>query len=354
MKSTQKRASARSEIRVLQSVPPPTDAVNPYIELLVRSLPESIEVTYFTWRQALTSDFDVFHLHWPEVKIRGRTAWRSVTKTILFLLILVRIKVTRTALVRTIHDVAPHETASVLQRWVIALSERWTTMWISLSPAITPPRGVPSVVIPHGHYRDWFDPIARRPSKPGRIVHFGQLRPYKGTSQLVAAFTSLPDPGLSLRILGPAPDADLKRSLVELCAHDPRVDIRAEYVPDAELAHEIMEAELVVLPFVRIWNSGSLLLALSLDRPVLTSSAATAQELADEVGVGWIQIYDGQFDAEILASAVESTQQHPPKGRPDLSLRTWSRIGEAHAAAYARARAVAARSEHEGEGSPPS
>jgi beta-1,4-mannosyltransferase len=332
-----------ARIKVLESFAPPHERTNPYCVLLFDSFPEVIDADHFTWRRALTGDFDVFHLHWPEVKVRSSSAMRSTLRGAAFLLLLFRIRITGRALVRTLHDAAPHERPTVLQRWVLRLCDRWTTLWITLTDVVVPPTSAPVRIIPHGHYRDWFEPPAGVDPTPGRLLHFGQLRPYKGTTPLVEAFMALRDEDLSLHIAGATPGKELEAALRTLCARDDRVRLRVGYLPDEDLRREILASELVVLPYLNITNSGSLLLALSLDRPVLASAAPAVAEVAGEVGPGWVQLFHGPISSETLQAALSRLRRDRPTGRPDLSSREWEGIGAAHARAFEDALRIVGR-----------
>lgn len=72
------------------------------------------------------------------------------------------------------------------------------------------------------------------------------------------------------------------------------------YVDDPTLAREVSSAELVVLPYRDMHNSGTLLLALSLARPVLVPRTPNNVAVAAEVGPGWIFMYDGELDAGVI------------------------------------------------------
>jgi beta-1,4-mannosyltransferase len=119
------------------------------------------------------------------------------------------------------------------------------------------------------------------------------------------------------------------------------VSARLEYVPDADLAREVEQSQLVVLPFDRITNSGSLMLALSLDRPVLVPTTPLTEELAAEIGSDWVLTYEPPLGADGLARALEATEHRT--GRPDLVRRDWPAIGAQHAAAFTEARELARR-----------
>jgi beta-1,4-mannosyltransferase len=334
-----------AELVVLVSFARPGAETNPYLVQLAAALPAPVRPVYFSWRQALTGRFDVFHLHWPEVRLRGRTPARSVARGVLFLLLLLRLRLGRKALVRTLHNVRPHEPLTPLQDRVLRWCDRWTTLWITLTDQTRPPTPAPAVLIPHGHYRDWYRPAALDPVR-GRLLHFGLVRRYKGVDRLLGAFAQLDDPELTLRIVGKLADGDLAAEVRRAAAADRRIATVDAYVSDDELAAEIARAELVVLPFTQVTNSGSLLLALSLDRPVLVPSAPVTDQLADEVGPGWVLTYPGALDAAVLRSALAEVRAGGRSDRPALGGREWDEIGRAHAAAFLAARDLARRPAH--------
>lgn len=328
---------------VLMSFGPPHVETNPYLVQLVDSLPPSVVVQHFTWRQAILGSYDVFHLHWPEVRLRGTTPLRSLGRGVLFLLLLLRIRAQGLAVVRTLHNVAPHEPPTVPQALLLGLCDRWTTLTIRLSDHVTAPIGLRSVRIPHGHYRDWFRSFDVPEPVPGRLLHFGLVRRYKGVESLLAAFTGLADPSWSLRVVGKQIDPAVGDAIARAVGPDPRVSAADGYVDDAQLAAEIGESELVVLPAAGTGNSGSLLLALSLGRPVLVPRTPSTEALGAEVGDGWVRTYDGTLTAPVLAAALAQLRSAPPTGSPDLDAREWSSIGVEHALAYRDARVTVAR-----------
>jgi len=98
-------------------------------------------------------------------------------------------------------------------------------------------------------------------------------------------------------------------------------------VDDAEMVDEIGRAELIVLPYREMHNSGSILVALSLGRPILVPRTPTNTALAEEVGSDWVIEYDGDLTPELITSALERTRTRPPEGLPALSGRDWDVLG---------------------------
>jgi beta-1,4-mannosyltransferase len=323
---------------VLESFGPPHGRNNPYFLLLLESFPPTVEVRYFSWRAALVGHFDVFHLHWPEVVLRGRTPARSAVRLVLFIVLLLRLRVQRKGLVRTLHNLAPHEPVSRLQGAVMRMADRATTVWVTLSERIVPPTPAPTVVALHGHFRDWFAETGPTEPVPGRLLFCGRVRRYKGLDRLLASFADLRDDSASLHIVGRTEDPELAAELAAAAAADPRISAIDDFVPDEVLAREIRESEVIVLPFVEMTNSSSLLLALSLDRPVLVPTLPVTDEVAAEVGPGWVQLYDGALEAATLEGALEAVRPRGRTARPDLSRREWAPIGLAHAEAFELAR----------------
>ena len=173
------RSPAGGELTVLQSFRSPGPQTNPYLVQLRQSTSAQVRVVCFSWRAALLGRYDVFHVHWPEVLLRGSSPGRTAGRQALFLVLLVRLAWQRVAVVRTVHNLAPHEAAAPSERVLQWLLDRSTTLWVRLNDSTALPPGAVRT-IPHGHYRDWFSGFPRPGPTPGRLLHFGLLRPYKG------------------------------------------------------------------------------------------------------------------------------------------------------------------------------
>lgn len=322
-------------LRVLSSASPPGPGSNPYLILLHRSLEPLLHVAWFSWRRALVGRYDVLHLHWPEVKLRGASPLRTVARWVLFAAVLVRCRAGRRAIVRTLHNEAPHEPISLPGRFLLRLCDRWTTAWIALNPSTRAPGRGPVTVIPHGHYRDWVAGLPRASADPHRIVNVGLLRRYKGVEELLAAVEESPDDELELRVVGAPADPQVAAAVRSAAARDRRISLEARHVDDAQLVREVTSAQLVVLPHAGAGNSGVVLMALSLDRPVLVPSGPVSDLIAEEVGADWVLTYSGPLRGAQLIGALERARR--TRGTPDLSNRDWPTLAEAHARVFERA-----------------
>jgi beta-1,4-mannosyltransferase len=239
----------------------------------------------------------------------------------------------RIAVVRTLHNPQPHEQPQPLDRALLRGLDRATTRWIRLNPFTAQSDPARTSTILHGHYRDWFGP-ADAPAARGRLLCFGLLRPYKGVECLLEAFAELRDPSATLHVVGSPTTPDLRAAVLAAASADTRVTARLEYVDDATLHDEIAAAELIVLPYRELHNSGAALLALSLDRPVLLPASEMASALAEEVGPGWVHVYPGELTGAALATALARSRDAVRAGRPDLSRREWADAGIRHRGVY--------------------
>lgn len=332
--------------RVLQSVPA-AGADTRYATHMAAVDSADFEVVFFTWREALTGRFDIFHLHWPEQLLgrdRGPGGWMRWLR---LRALLARLERRNIPVVYTLHNHRPHDrvVASRLGRASVAFAAL-TRVQIHLVPEPENVRehgddgGIAVIDIPHGHYRAPFAPYPMSSSVPGRLVTFGILKKYKGIARLLDVFASVDDSDLSLRIIGEPADPTTVTSIEAAVSADPRVTRQYGFVPDGQLVREVSQARLVVLPYTEMHSSGAVLVALSLDRPVLVPDSPTTRALRDEVGRQWVHVYSPPLTAEAVRAALAVEL---PAGRPDLDARAWDRVRDGHVAAYRRALSGASR-----------
>jgi beta-1,4-mannosyltransferase len=332
--------ASQSPVIVLMSTSKLAPRTNPYATMLTSSLNRvpGLRAEAFNWRLALVGRYDVLHLHWPESRLRGSNRWRSIVRQLLFTVALVRARLTRRPIVRTVHNIELPQGISRRERRILQLVERWTVLRIRLNDATPVPSGAPVVTIKHGHYRDWFADYVEPESVPGRVTFFGLIRRYKAVGELARAFseTAARAPEGSLHINGHPSSSRLAEELEAAAAADPRISLALRRIEDAELVTEVGQAELVVLPYPEMHNSGAVLTSLSLNRPVLVPNNDVNRALADEVGPGWVFAYDPPLSGDhILGTLEERRRTNPPP--PRLEERGWDRGAAEHAAAYRRA-----------------
>lgn len=318
---------------------------NPYTRLLYRSV-EALgpRVHEFTPRNALRSSHDVWHVHWPDdfLSYASPATAALYVGAELALMALARQRGTR--IVWTIHDLGPHESPHPwLERlfWplflpmvdgYITLSEHARAAACRRFPRLS---AVPGAVVPHGHYRPAYpDPVsqaeARRcldlPEDVPVAAYVGRIRPYKNVEHLVRTFREVPDPSARLLVTGNPTSTELQTRIEDAAAGSDRVRLDLRFVPDEEMPTVLGAADLVVLPYQDILHSGSALLALSFNRPVLVPQAGAMEELRADVGVDWVYTYDGSLTASTLDATLRSARSASRASRAPLDHRSWDTL----------------------------
>jgi beta-1,4-mannosyltransferase len=315
--------------------------LNPYNALLYGVL-EQVGVQVLEWTGNLTDleRVDVLHLHWPESPLNLPDP--SGINLVLEAIRLVRAQNMR--VVWTAHNLRAHAGMHPkLERefWtvfcasldgVIALSEHSRAALLERHSSL---ERVPIIVIPHGHYRDAYPNTISRdrakallnlPLEIPVLAFVGQLRAYKGIPELLAAFGHLEGEARLLIAGKPIPPEDAPH-LETLAARDPRVHLELGFVPDDRLQVFLNAADLIVLPYRQILNSGSALLALSFNRPVLAPAIGGLPELAQKIGGDWLQLFSGDLEASDLRNALETSRTMRDQVAP-LEDFDWDQIAE--------------------------
>lgn len=197
--------------------------------------------------------------------------------------------------------------------------DRATDAFIVLSEESWTPSAGKTTVIPHAHLRDRYLGYPGAPKVPGRLLTRAadQIKP------LIDEFLSSPSGSqslpLALRIVGdpPASVAGSVEGLTNL--QFVSISVRSESISDGALIQEICAAEGVIQPRLEtISDFQTVMLALSLDRPVVVPSSPTAGRLARRVGSGWVHQYEETLALGDLRRILASARGVAVSGRPNL------------------------------------
>lgn len=332
--------STGAPLRVMQSFGPPRPTSNPYVHMLDEALAAEPGVVHvrFDRRTALLGRYDALHFHWPETLFGGATPVKRFLRRLYGTVLVARLRLTGVAIVRTLHNVELPDVESRWERRLLRWIDRRADFHIRLNDTTPVRPGIPSAVIPHGHYREWFavvDPVAAEPRSLGFV---GLVRRYKGVESLIESFRATA-PTLAdwtLRIAGNPSNRSLADEVRARAAADPRISVDLRYLSEEDFARAVMSSTGIVLPYRFMHNSGTALAALSLNRPVLVPRNDVNTALAEEVGPGWVSMFDGDLepaDLEAFARAAAAA----PGSSPSLDDRGWALVGIRHRDAYARA-----------------
>jgi glycosyltransferase involved in cell wall biosynthesis len=188
----------------------------------------------------------------------------------------------RPPLVLTAHDVLPREPRRGQLEAQRRLYDRFDAIVVHSAHGrrrLTGELGVdPSRVhvIPHGvfeHLAAEVDPSPVQTDRPV-VLCFGLMRPYKGIDLLLEAWRGVED--AELWIAG-MPRMDIAPLLA---AAPPNARFFARFITDGELPAYFRRADLVVLPYREIDQSGVLFTALAFGKPLLLSDVGGFPEIA--------------------------------------------------------------------------
>ncbi|CAA9574998.1 MAG: hypothetical protein AVDCRST_MAG18-2441 [uncultured Thermomicrobiales bacterium] len=166
------------------------------------------------------------------------------------------------------------------------------------------------------------------------ILSLGQIRPYKNLPHLVRTVRQLADPDIHLVIAGNPSDAATTVAVRAAVGGDPRVHLHCRFIPAEELQLYLRAADLVVLPYREILNSGSAILGLSFARPILVPAQGAMCELAGRVGQEWVRTYPGDLQPATIRDALAWARDTPRDPATLFAELSWESIARQTLLAY--------------------
>ena len=291
--------------RVLVACLPISGTENPYQSLMMDGLRENgtLRVEHgaagrvlAALRTCIRQRPDFLHYDWNYSYFVTRS---TVITALLGMMLLAELWIVRRLfncrIVWTFHNIESHEKPHPrLERWVQQQFARQCA-WIRIMYRSSLDRtmqylGVAAEmirVVPMGPYFDCypndvsmsdarralgFDPEHRV------LLNIGAMRRYKGILKLLSALHEIEDPRLRLIIAGPCNVACLAEEVRRAAELDRRVLLMMEFVPNDRLQLVLNAANAVILPFQRVENSSSVLLAMSFAKPVIAPAQGVLPE----------------------------------------------------------------------------
>jgi len=142
------------------------------------------------------------------------------------------------------------------------------------------------------------------------LLFFGKIKPYKGIEHLLTAFRKVvaDDPGYKLLIVGEVqkgnePYLEELRERAGLELQNRRIVLETRFVPDEEAEIYLKAADVLVLPYNEIFQSGVLFLAYSFGLPVVATDVGSFREEIVEGKTGYLC---RPSDPDDLASVIRS------------------------------------------------
>lgn len=261
---------------------------------------------------------DALHVHWTSPLIQeaedAQDAERRLEKVRALLVDLRRRGI---GIIWTLHNRLPHELRyrdSEMELYRL-LAEFADAVHLMTPGAIEVLEDVVAIdpakvrVIPHGSYEGIYDTgVDRRTARHRRglqpteraVLFLGQIRPYKGVDDLVrgAAAAAEHREGLVLMLAGVVKDVSTEEFMASV-PKSLRTITQFTFVPDGEIVEWFRAADVMVLPYRAILNSGSAHLAATFRVPLVLPDEPHLLEQFE--GQRWVAFFDRTRPAESIA-----------------------------------------------------
>lgn len=314
-------------------------------------------------------DIDVIHLIWthPFFLISDVSDSRFVNGVItagmaaLFLVELLLVRTLGVRLVWTAHNKSNHERRftgidRAVSRGVARVADHVKVETDSAGETVRDLFGVDSekiAVCHEGSYVDAYPNEISRADARDRLgigsdefvyCSLGQIREYKGITDLVRVFRDVDVDDARLLIAGSTHTDELEQEIATLAAGSDRIDTHFGFVPDDELQVYMNAADVVVLPYRDILTSGGVMLALSFGKPVVAPALGCIPDVVGDDG----GILYSPFEADGLGDALETAadlQRDDLDAMGERNARlaashTWEEVGRFTADLYRNALAA--------------
>ena len=178
------------------------------------------------------------------------------------------------------------------------------------------------------------------------LVFFGQIKDVKGLDVLLQGFALAREKDKSLHLLigGRVWKTDFSKyaQIIDRHALAPHCSLHIRYIPDDEVPYFYRCADLVVLPHLRIYQSGVVLLAMSYGSPVLVSDIAGMLEAINDERTGFVfrsrdPAHLAQRIGEIFSAPGHATDVAQAGLRMVTVRNDWSLLAEQSLVCYQRA-----------------
>lgn len=244
---------------------------NPYVSLI---LSDNIEYVKHDWRSSFNTDFDIFHMHWPETYINSEKVISRLAGSFLVIFYLLYLKLIGKRIIWTVHNVKPHDNSifgsDVFYKALVLLADKFIFMsQVSFVIFSSKYKRVINnyVLIPHPLYpsiindeNGSYKGIIR---KDKELLFFGLIRKYKNVESLVVEFKKNKHLPYKLHVLGFCEQAPLKERLLSLSRDDFRIYFEFIRYSESYLDSVLNSSSGVIIPYGNMVNSGILFKCIS-------------------------------------------------------------------------------------------
>ena len=234
-------------------------------------------------RTALNQKPDYIHFDWITSYYFRRNLWMTLLSVPLFILQIVMVKyIFNVKFVWTMHNVDPHDSNYPKIHNFCRRFFAKQTKWIRLFSEETKEKAEVKlnlkdkfVICPEGSYVDYYKNSVSKMAARKMLnistddfvyLYLGFIKPYKGIEELIYAFEHLDIPNKKLIIAGNVMNKNYFKSVF---TKNPDVIFVNRFIENDELQNFFGASDVVVLPFKKVENSGSAILAMGFKKVII-------------------------------------------------------------------------------------
>ena len=244
---------------------------------------------------------DIIHLHWQHPFLLGKSKFGTIVKSFLFIIQLVVIKIIGVKFIWTVHNLKNHENYhKKLELFFTGKIAGYADKIIAHCEAskrdVIRKFNVPGhkiEVIPHGGFVDTFPNSTPRKEARNRLnlsstdltfFFLGLIRQYKGVLELIESFRKLDSSCAKLIIAGKPKTEQLMKLIRNKAQGDGNIRLIFRPIPKNEVQIYMNAADIMVLPYRDILNSGSVILGMSFGKAIITPYLGCMPEVLNSSG----------------------------------------------------------------------
>lgn len=278
---------------------------NPYQNLMIKGLNEANEIEAFNGiddrffgiiRTFLKFKPDYIHFDWIQSYYIRNRFWLTLLMLPLFIFQILFIKyLTKTKLVWTLHNIMPHDTKNNNFHKNVRHFFGSKCLWVRVFSTSTivrvkqqlniPP--IKLVVIPEGDYTsEYRNEVSRKEArtylnlKSNELIFLflGFIKPYKGIENLIDSFTQSSISNSKLLIAGQGINKDYTQKIKNKSSSYNNVEVHDRFIDAEELQYYYNASDVVILPFQKIENSGSVIMAMGFEKVIIAPNIGVLSE----------------------------------------------------------------------------
>ena len=329
---------------------------NPYQFLMIKGLESDprllvkngIDDRFFgILKTAIKQRPDYIHFDWETSYYYRRSLWMTLINIPFFMLQVYAVRfIFNCKLVWTPHNIIPHDSKYLkvhqFCRRFFARNMEWIRLFsdVSLSPAVNELKCNKDKfkVIPEGSYVGYYPNDVSRtearkylniPDDKLVLLYTGFIKPYKGITDLIKSFKkSYPgNANAVLIIAGKVVKADYFIKIRELLNEN--IILIDRFIKNDELQYFFNAADVIVLPFKKIENSGSVILAMSFMKSIIAPKMGVlTKRLKNQPELLYTENVEESFNV-LKQLTSENIGQIGEKNYQELARYRWSDFSKA-------------------------